>query len=332
MPANLTPQYLKAEEAYKQAKTPEEKLACLEEMLRLIPKHKGTEKLQADIKRRISALKKGKGAKGKPSRIDPFHVEKVGAGQVVLLGAPNTGKSRLVATLTRARPEVSEAPFTTQGPYPGMMQFEDIQIQLLDLPPITPEYIPPGMMGAVRNSDGILIFCDMGAEEALDQVELAIEKCEERSIILHPPLSPLKKPEELPIGVKQIPAIIICNKMDLEGAAERFKILEELYSSKLPLHPLSLETNIGIEEFKKKVFDMLEVIRIYSKEPGKPPDMDAPFTLKKGSTVLDLAREIHKELAEKLKFARIWGSARHDGIQVPRDYVLQDKDIVEIHA
>ncbi len=332
MPANLTPQYLKAEEAYKAARTPEEKLACLEEMLKLIPKHKGTEKLQADIKRRIAALRKGEKGKGKASRHDPFRIERAGAGRLVLLGAPNTGKSRLVAAMTRAKTEVSPAPFTTQLPVPGMMPFEDVQIQLLDLPPITADYVPPGMMEAVRNSDGILLLADLGSPDAMEQAELAMETCKAHKILLHPPLKPPEPPEDASPALRFRPALVLLTKSDLPGADETREVLVELLGEELPLLAVSAETGEGLETFRAKAFEMLDVIRVYSKEPGKPPDMEAPFVLKRGSVVMDLAERIHKDIAANFKFARVWGAVKHDGIQVARDHVLADKDVVEIHA
>ncbi len=332
MPANLTPQYLKAEEAYKAARNPEEKLACLEEMLRLIPKHKGTEKLQADIKRRIAALRKGEKGQGKASRHDPFRVERAGAGRLVLLGAPNTGKSSLLAAMTRARPEVSPAPFTTQLPVPGMMPFEDVQVQLLDLPPITSDYVPPGMMEAARNSDGILLLADLGSPDALEQAELALETCRSHKILLHPPLAPPPVPEDASPALRVRPGILLGTKADLPEAEETRAILEELLGESLPLLPVSAANGEGLETFREKAFRMLDVIRVYSKEPGKPPDRKSPFVLKRGATVLDLAERIHKDIAANFKFARVWGAVKHDGIQVARDHVLADRDVVEIHT
>ncbi len=332
MPANLTPQYLKAEEAYKAARSPEEKLACLEEMLKVIPKHKGTEKLQADIKRRIAALRKGEKGKGKAVRHDPFRIDRAGAGRLVLLGAPNTGKSSILKAMTRAKVEVSPAPFTTQLPVPGMLPFEDVQIQVLDLPPITADYVPPGMMEAVRNSDGILLTADLGSPDALEQAELAMETCKAHKILLHPPLSPPELPPDVHPALRVLPALLLGTKADLPGAEETREILEDLLEGKLPLLPLSAETGLGLEDFRTQAFRMLDVIRVYSKEPGKPADREAPFVLKRGSTVLDLAERIHKDIAANFKFARVWGAVKHDGIQVSRDHVLADRDVVEIHA
>ena len=332
MPANLTQQYLKAEKAYKAATTPAERLECLEEMLRQIPKHKGTEKLQADIKRRIAALKKGSGGKGGSSRVDPFHILSSGGGQVVVLGAPNTGKSSLVGALSRARVEISPQPFATQRPAVGMTHYEDAPIQLIDLPPITADYVPPGMMGAARNGDGVLLLCSLGSEEALEEVELARDKCREAKIRLHPPGTTPPAEEELAPGEKAHPALIVGTGSDRPGADDNLAALTELLAGVLPIHPVSTATGAGLEELRRLVFGMLDLIRVYAKEPGKEVDRSQPFLLKRGDRVAELAQAIHKEVAASFKFARIWGhSSKHDGIQVSRDHALEDRDVVEIH-
>ena len=137
MPANLTPEYLAAEEEFKSAQSHEEKIAALERMLSTVPKHKGTEKLQADIKRRLSRERKEGHKKGGARTVPFWLVKKEGAGQVALIGPPNAGKSSLLAALTNARPEVADYPFTTHAPTPGMMAYENIQVQLIDLPPVS---------------------------------------------------------------------------------------------------------------------------------------------------------------------------------------------------
>jgi len=143
MPANLTPDYLAAERDYKQAATPAERIAALERMLATVPKHKGTEKIQADLKRRLSQARKESTKKGAAHSVPFYLVEKEGAGQVVLLGPPNAGKSQLVAALTHAHPEVADYPFTTRLPTPGMMSYQNVQIQLIDLPPLSEEFMEP---------------------------------------------------------------------------------------------------------------------------------------------------------------------------------------------
>ncbi len=325
MPANLTPEYLEAEEKYRQAATPQEKLAALEEMLATIPKHKGTEKMQADIRRRISKLrkelqrKKKSGAARKPF----YHVEREGAGQVVLVGPPNVGKSQLVARLTGATPEVAEYPFTTRLPVPGMMEFENVKIQLVDLPPLWREFSEPWLFGLIRNAHTVLLVVDASDDDVLTHTETALSLLEEKNIRLIPPTS-----EDAGMGKR---ALLVANKLDLPRARENVHILEEFFGQRLPVIPVSAKTGFHLERLKREIYRALGVIRVYTKAPGKPVDRTAPFVLKRGSTVLDAARAVHHDFAEKLKYARIWGSERFDGQKVSRDHVLDDEDVVEFH-
>ena len=325
MPANLTPAYLKAEEAYRQAKTSAEKMAALEEMAATIPKHKGTEKMRADIRRRMAKLRaaaaEGKGKAG----VDVFHVEKHGAGQVALVGTPNSGKSALVAAATKARVNVAAYPFATHAPVPGMMPYEDVQIQLVDLPPVTAEGLVPGMMGAVRSADALLVCADLSAVDLMEQVDTCFEVLSRRGVVREG--QPL--PEE---GGAAMPMLVVGTKLDLPGAADNVEALRELRPELEPMVATSAETGAGLEELARRAFEMLEVVRVYSKEPGKPADLNQPFILPKGSTVLDMAAAVHREMAEHLKRARIWGSEKYDGQPVQRDHVLEDKDVIELHV
>lgn len=309
MPANLTPQYYNAEEAFKKAVTVEEKIAALEEMLAVIPKHKGTEKIQADLKKRLSRLRAEGQKKSKAARSDPFFVERQGAGQVALLGFPNTGKSALVGAMTRARPKVAQYPFSTTVPMAGMMPYEDIFIQLVDTPPVTKEIIPPGLSGTLRNANAILVLIDAASDECLEQLEFCLNYLDNKKINRR---------------------LVVASRADLPGSRDNIEILRELGPAGLEIHPVSAATGMGLETLKKKIFAILEVIRVYTKVPGKEPDLNTPFILKKGSTVVDLAASIHRDLPRLMKNARIWGSARFEGQSVMRDYVLQDRDIVEI--
>lgn len=325
MPANLTPQYLEAEQAFKEAKTVPEKLAALEEMLALIPKHKGTEKLQADIKRRLSRLREEGERRGKTGRQDPFLVEKHGAGQVALAGFPNTGKSALVGALTRAKVIVADYPFSTALPVAGMMQFEDILIQLVDMPPMTEDSLQPGLAGALRNADALLFVVDASSDDCLDQLEGILTHLRERRVLR----------DEVMEGVHAHTledCMVVATKTDAPDAAENLEILKEYLPSGLELVATSAATGENLDTLRRRVFDLLGVIRIYTKVPGRPPDMGQPFILKKGSAVVDMAAAVHRDFPSKLKSARIWGSAKFDGQSVPRDYVLQDKDIVELHV
>ena len=316
MPANLTAQYYEAEEAYKKAKTTEEKIEALQTMLSNIPKHKGTEKMQGDIKKRLASLRKeGKKKQGKSS-YNPFHVEKQGAGQVVLVGYPNTGKSSMVGALTRAKVKIADYPFSTNVPLSGMMPYKDIYIQLVDAPPISSEVIPPGLTGTIREADAILIIIDGNSGDCLDQLEGTFAFLKNKNII---------SPDE---DDNSVPYLIVATKSDLEDTEDNLEIVKEIYPD-INIHKIS--TSEGSLDFLQEyIFNMLDVIRIYSKAPGKEPDMEKPFTLKRGSTVLDLAEGIHKDFKDKLKNAYVWGSSKFEGQAVPKEYVLEDKDIVEL--
>lgn len=325
MPANLTPQYHIAEENFKKAVTIEEKIAALEEMLAVIPKHKGTEKLQADIKKKLSKFREEGARKSSAKRFDPFSIERQGAGQVVIFGFPNTGKSSLLNALTRANTKVADYPFTTTLPVCGMMPYEDIYIQMVELPPIAAEMSPPGISGALINSDIIMVVFDLSSDQCLDQVGESLDFLKKKRII---------REEEIP-GVRSVPphrVILVANKSDRPESKDNTEIIKELLTEKFRLFSTSAASGENIEKLKLILFETLDIIRIYSKTPGKDPDMKAPFVLKRGSTVLDLAEKIHKDIAKTLKFARVWGSTKFEGQSVPRDYSLKDRDIVEINT
>jgi len=327
LPANLTPQYYEAEEAFKKAVTVEEKIAALEEMLAVIPKHKGTEKMQADIKRRLSKLREESLKKTKTSRADPFFIERQGAGQVAMLGFPNTGKSALLAAMTRAKPKVADYPFTTTAPLAGMMPYQDILIQLVDTPPVTGEAVPPGLSGTLRNADALLLLVDAGSDDCLDQLQFCLNYLKSKKIVR----------EETVPGSRGITAercLLLAARADLPGSQDNIQLirdfLEENGCGRIEVMPVSAVTGLGLEALRERIFQALDVIRIYTKVPGKEPDMKTPFILKRGSTVLELAEAIHRDLPRLMKAARIWGSARFEGQSVTRDYVLHDRDIVEI--
>ena len=324
MPANLTPEYLAADKKLKAATTPQDKLAALEEMLATIPKHKGTEKMQADLKRRLAKLrtelqrKKG-AARGRP--LD--HVEKEGAGQIVLIGGPNVGKSMLLRALSNAEPEIADYPFTTRLPQPGMVVFENVQIQLVDLPPITPEFSEGWLYAIIRTADAAVLVVDLATDDLLSQTEQVLDLLARANLHLVP---------SAPVGPAQRRAIAVANKLDAPGAAARLQIFREFFGDRLPLLPVSAAAGTGLDGLRQTMFHMLGVIRVYSKPPGKKVDLTAPFILKKGSTILNAADTIHKDFAEKLKYARLWGRHEHHGQMVGRDHLLEDGDIIELHT
>ncbi len=325
MPANLTPQFLKARERFQQAQTPQDKLAALEEMLATIPKHKGTDKMQADIKRRIARLREAQpsGHHVRGPRLD--HLDREGAGQVLLVGPPNSGKSTLLTALTNAHPEVADYPYSTVFPMPGMMRFEDVPIQLVDLPPLCAEYTEPWVHNLIRQADLCLLTLDAtGSAQAitgaLEEILLLVEERHARLVIERSGAD-----EDGP--QKEVPARIVLTKADLARTPLSLDDLVALF----PIVVTSATDGIGLDALREVVFTALHVLRIYTKLPGKKPDLTEPYILPAGATVLDAVTAVHREFADRMKYVRIWGSGRFDGQQVPAIHELADKDIIEIH-
>jgi ribosome-interacting GTPase 1 len=326
MPANLSPEYLSAEQRFKAARTFREKLEALEEMLATIPKHKGTEKMQADIKRRIAKVRSESQKKGGPAHALPFYqVDKEGAGQLALVGPPNAGKSLLLARLTHAQPEVADYPFTTRLPLPGMMNFENVQFQLVDLPPVSEEFMESWLPIVVRQADGVILVADLSADDLLEEVENTRALMEKNRIVLGPPASALEP------GWMAKRTLLAGNKLDRPGAEENFEALRDLFGDCYAMAAVSAETGVGLDRLRRAVFDLLEVVRVFTKAPGKKPELTAPYVLKRGSTALDAAAHVHHDFAAQLKFARIWGHSKFEGQMVQREHVLQDGDIIEFH-
>jgi len=329
MPANLTPEYRNAEKVYRAATTDGEKLAALERMLAVIPKHKGTDHLQGDLKRRIAKLRNAPTSKAGARQRDIFHVERGGAGQVVLMGMPNCGKSTLVGTLSKARVTITDYPFGTHAPVPGMAHHEDVAIQLIDMPPITPDALPPGMMGAYRAADAILICIDLAAHDALEQLDTCLDILDQRGMA--PVGRHVDREERDDEGRQFKTTLVVGTKDDLPAAPDTFDALCDLYGDRLPLLSISAHASHHLGELTAHLFDVLQVIRVYCKEPGRPVDMRVPFVLPRGATVIDMARAVHRDFPDRLKHACVWGSSKFDGQQVTRTFVLSDRDIVELH-
>ena len=337
MPTNTSPEYKKAEEAYRAAREPKERLDCLREMFRTIPKHKGTEHLQADIKTRIKQLSEElSGPKKGGKRSGPSHVVRAeGAAQLALLGPPNAGKSSLHARLTGSKTDIGPYPFTTHLPIPGMCPFEDVHFQLVDLPPVTADYMEPWFVNALQPADGALLVIDVSDPECLEQVPAILERLGEKKIFLTalwPGLDAAEQEESEDPFRMDIPTVLIANKSDLDPDPEEVKVLEELLGLKFPALTMSAETGDGIDQLGPFLFRALEIVRVYTKTPGKPADADKPFTVRRGGTVHDVARLVHKDIASGLKFARVWGSEVFDGQQVGPDHLVCDGDLVELHS
>jgi len=332
MPANLTPEYLAAEQRYRQAASPQERLEALEEMLRTVPKHKGTEKLQADLKRKIARLRQEMQTRRGGARAQPFfHVPREGAGQVVLVGPPNAGKSSLLASLTNATPEVAPYPMTTRAPTPGMMAYENVQIQLVDTPPVCPEFDEGWLYGLIRGADAAVLVLD-ASDDGILYLEDCLRLLPHNRVFLVPEDASVPEDPALPRGAHKR-TVVVANKCDLPGAQDNLRVLLELVGDRLPQPPLPVSAlrGDGLEALRRRIFRALDLVRVYSKPPGRKPDLAAPFVLRRGATVRDAAEVIHKDLAEKLKFARLWGRG-YTGQMVGRDHVLEDGDVLELHA
>jgi uncharacterized protein len=345
MPTNVTPEYKKAEEAYRKAREPKDRLECLKQMLSTIPKHKGTEHLQADIKSRIKDLteelagpRKG-GKRGGPA----LTIRAEGAAQVVLLGPPNSGKSALHQRLTGSRAQSGPGSFITQFPEPGMLGYEDVAFQLLDLPSMSPDHSPPWIASALQTADAVLLVVDLSDPACVEHVQFILDTLGDKKISLSARWPGLARDagggadggtaaaEDDPFRI-QLPTLLLANKSDLAPDPEEVAVLEELLAVDFPALRISAETGLGLGELAPWLFEALAIVRVYTKAPGKEPERDRPFTVRRGDTVLDVARLVHKDIAESFRFGRLWGSGVFDGQQVGADHPVADGDVVELHA
>jgi ribosome-interacting GTPase 1 len=324
MPANLPPQYFEAEKRFRSAREPEEKIAALQAMLAIMPRHKGTDKLHAMLRQKIAKFSQEAERKYATARRAGFYISKEGAGQVMLVGPANTGKSQLLAALTEAIPEIAEYPFTTKNPIPGMMKFEDIQIQLVDTPPIGRKEVRVLLSNVLRNADLIAMVIDL-SREPVDQVEAALQGLREARI------------EPLDGGTQVIPGsyprkmLIVGNKNEMAGSNKNWERLRAQYARLFPLVSISAREGNGLEEFKGAIYQALNIIRVYTKTPGSKADLTDPMILEKGSTLGEAAESLHKDFYQNLKYAVVWGSGKYDGQRVSKGHILQDGDIVEFH-
>ncbi len=328
MPANLPPQYYELEREFRAEKDLREKLRLAQELLSIMPKHKGTDKLQADMKAKISKLKKqlvqGVASRGTRQAVSPDHIEKEGAGQILLIGPPNSGKSSLLDALTHAKPAVADYPFTTREPLAGMMTFETIQLQLVDTPPISPDLYENYLSGLIRNADLVVLVCDLASPTMVNDARFIVEKLEQRRIILKPEVS--QRPPDPRFSYKK--AVICAHKEYEDPSREKRNHLSHLFPG-FAVVATSILDDDSLNTFKRTIFENLGIMRVYTKPVGQDPDFTDPIILPVGATVEDAATTLHKDFAHKLKFARIWGHGKFDGQRVQRDFQLHDGDILE---
>jgi ribosome-interacting GTPase 1 len=327
MPANLTPQYLDAELKFKQAKTTAEKIKALEVMMAIIPKHKGTERLRGQLKSRMAKLKEELQRRPTVGKAEQaYNVKREGAAQVILLGLPNSGKSSLLSQITHASSEVADYPYTTQKPIPGMMKFENLQIQLVDTPPIQSDHIEPGFPNLIRNADGLLLLVDL-TEDPILQMEILLEELNKMKIRVAG-----KEPRPfLDVGWASLRALLVGNKCEVKNAMEAYGRFENHFRDTFPILPISVQGGMNLDELGKEIYQILNILRVYTKTPGKEPDLTEPVILKKGSTVEDVALSVHKDFVAKLRYAKVWGSGKFDGQMVKRDYLVNEGDVIELH-
>jgi hypothetical protein len=294
-------------------------------MLAIMPRHKGTDKLHAGLRRKIARFSQEAERKYATARRAGFHISREGAGQIMLVGPANVGKSQLLAAVTEAVPEIAEYPFTTQTPIPGMMKFEDIQIQLVDTPPIGHKEVRVLLANALRNADIIAIVIDLSLDP-ITQVEAALQGLREARI------------EPLTDGGTQVTPgsyprkmLIVGNKNELAGSNENWERLHLHYAKLFPLVSISAREGSGLEEFKRAIYQALNIVRVYTKTPGSKADLTDPMILEKGSTLEEAAESLHKDFYQNLKYAVVWGSGKYDGQRASKEHVLQDGDVVEFH-
>jgi hypothetical protein len=390
MPANLPAEAKHKWYEASQARRPEEKIEKLKEFLSLVPKHKGTENLRAQVKRKIAVLrreiaekKRKKAGKGGPK----FFIEKEGDAQIVILGPTNVGRSSLLSLLTNAKVEISSYPYTTRAPTPGMFHYQDLQFQMVEAPALMEGSADGGAWGlqtlaAARNADGLILMVDL-SQNPVEQLSMISRELERARILTREPKARIEiERKHMGAGLKIIvlgrlldctlrdveqlfkgyrirdatvkirgeatiddvedaifegtvyrPTVIIANKMDVPGAARRFEQLKGFVGEKMRILPLSCQAKSGLERLGSEIFEMLNIIRVYTKEPSQRSPSEKPFTIRRGSTVLDLAKRIHSDFYEQFSYAKVWSKRlRFSPQKVGGSFTLEDGDVVEIHT
>jgi small GTP-binding protein len=386
MPTNLPAEARAKWAKVMEAKTPEEKILALQEFISAVPKHKGTENLLLWARRRLSQLreeveeKKKKGRGGGPK----FYIEKEGAAQLVLIGPPNSGKTTILSKITNAKTEVREYPYSTLTPQPGMLEYEDIQFQLIDTPSIPHDNTRISwlsrVLGLARNADGVLIVLD-AKRNPVEQFMGIKQKLESHGIVLEKPKAHILLEKTSKGGINIVvngklvdtnlqeirkmlrdygiihailriwgeaslddientltrrssykPSIILLNKIDLIDEETLKSILKKLSSYGVKLLPISALHEIGLEKIGPSIFRELDIIRVYTKQPNGPVS-NTPIVLKKGATVMDVAKIVHSRIARGFRYAKLWGkNAKFPGMRVGGDYIVKDGDVIEIYS
>ncbi|MCW3984109.1 MAG: 50S ribosome-binding GTPase [Candidatus Bathyarchaeota archaeon] len=391
MPTNLPPEALDKWEEVEAAKGPREKMEKMQEFLKYVPQHKGTLKLRGEIKRKIAIIredleeKKRKGT-GKSSGGPKLFVEKEGSAQIAIVGMTNVGKSCLMQAVTKANVVVSPTQFTTRQPVPGIMDFGDVQFQLVETPAVMEgsgdgRAWGPVTLGVARNADGVILMVDL-TQDPVAQLELLVAELEKSRVLVNRPNgrveidrrhtgaalriiligklldTTMQEVEELlrnyrindaivkitgEVSLSDIedaifetttykPAVIAANKTDVKGTEANLRKLIHHVNNKIPVVAMSCEQKRGIEELGKALISTLGIIRVYTKEPGSKENTGRPFTLRRGATLGDLARNIHKEFISNFLFAMVWAKRLpFSPKKVGLNFVLEDGDVVEIH-
>ncbi len=390
MPTNLPVLAKKKWNEASSARTPQEKVEKLEEFLSLVPKHKGTEKLRGQVRRQISTLQKEleekrrrRAGRGGPK----FFLEKEGAAQIIILGPTKVGRSSLLTSVTNAKTEISDYPYTTREPVPGMLQFEDLTFQLVEAPALVHGAADGGLgglqtLGLARNADGLVLMVDL-SEDASQQLNMILDELEEARILTQKPrgrieierkhvgaglriivlgrllncnirdVENLIKGYRILDGVVKIfgevtlddiedaifertvyrPAIVVANKRDTPAAEKALQRLKQTVGDKLSIVLVSCQTRTGLEKLGAEIFRALDIIRVYTKEPKDKEPSSNPFILKRGSTVANLAKQIHSDFIERFAYARVWAKRLAFSPQkVGPSFILEDKDVVELRT
>ena len=334
MPTNVPPQYREAEQRFRQARTTQTKIAALQEMLAVMPKHKGTDHLKAQLRARMSQLMaelEGPSRGPLPARTEPFSLPKQGGGRATLIGPTNVGKSLLLARATGAQTKVGAYALSTQEPVPGMFSYEDIHIQLVDTPPISNPGTQSRLYGLLRTSDVFVVVVDLTLDP-MHQVREVFSALEQWGFRL---VGRDEQPHHESPWLDK-PTIVVGNKADIDGSLDQFQELESAYRHQYPVVMTSAEEEIGLDELGVEIFRALKVIRVYTKslrEKLEEFERGDPVVLPQGSTVAKAAEQVHKDLGRGLKYAVLWGrSGKFEGQRVGRQHRLSDGDVIELHV